>query len=127
MWYAIVLAGGSGSRMGAGKNKVLLELQGVPVITRAVKAFEGLVEGIAGDAPAVHGKKDGLSAVIAAESDVVPEPALHPPAFVVVGAGALARVLRPAPEAVDVELAHVVTDLFEVFDQFTVCHNCILA
>ena len=46
MWYAIVLAGGSGSRMGAGKNKVLLELQGVPVITRAVKAFEGLVEGV---------------------------------------------------------------------------------
>lgn len=46
MWYAIILAGGSGSRMGAGKNKVLLELQGVPVITRAVKAFEGLVEGV---------------------------------------------------------------------------------
>lgn len=46
MWYAIVLAGGSGSRMGAGCNKVLLELQGEPVITRAVKAFEGLVEGV---------------------------------------------------------------------------------
>ena len=46
MWYAIVLAGGSGSRMGAGKNKVLLELQGEPVITRAVKAFEGLIEGV---------------------------------------------------------------------------------
>ena len=46
MWYVIVLAGGSGSRMGAGCNKVLLELQGEPVITRAVKAFEGLVEGV---------------------------------------------------------------------------------
>ena len=46
MWYAIVLAGGSGSRMGAGCNKVLLELQGEPVITRAVKAFEDLVEGV---------------------------------------------------------------------------------
>lgn len=46
MWYAIVLAGGSGSRMGAGCNKVLLELHGEPVITRAVKAFEGLVEGV---------------------------------------------------------------------------------
>ena len=46
MWYAIVLAGGSGSRMGAGCNKVLLELQGEPVITRAVKAFESLVEGV---------------------------------------------------------------------------------
>ena len=46
MWYAIVLAGGSGSRMGAGRNKVLLELRGEPVIVRSVKAFKGLVEGI---------------------------------------------------------------------------------
>ncbi len=46
MWYAIVLAGGSGSRMGAGCNKVLLELQGVPVIVRSVKAFQGLVKGV---------------------------------------------------------------------------------
>ena len=46
MWYAIILAGGSGSRMGAARNKVLLELQGKPVITRSVEAFSGLVEGI---------------------------------------------------------------------------------
>lgn len=46
MWYAIVLAGGSGSRMGADRNKVLLTLRNEPVITRAVKAFSGLVEGI---------------------------------------------------------------------------------
>ncbi len=46
MWYAIILAGGSGSRMGAARNKVLLELQGKPVITRSVDAFTGLVEGI---------------------------------------------------------------------------------
>lgn len=46
MWYAIILAGGSGSRMGADCNKVLLELCGTPVITRSVKAFEDLVDGI---------------------------------------------------------------------------------
>ncbi|MBQ8555134.1 MAG: 2-C-methyl-D-erythritol 4-phosphate cytidylyltransferase [Clostridia bacterium] len=46
MWYAIVLAGGSGSRMGAGRNKVLLSLHGEPVILRSVKAFERLVEGV---------------------------------------------------------------------------------
>ncbi len=46
MWYAIILAGGSGSRMGADRNKVLLELQGIPVILRSVKAFEGLVDGV---------------------------------------------------------------------------------
>lgn len=46
MWYAIVLAGGSGNRMGAGCNKVLLDLQGEPVIVRSVKAFEGHVQGV---------------------------------------------------------------------------------
>lgn len=46
MWYAIVLAGGSGSRMGADRNKVLLELCGEAVITRSVRAFTGLVSGI---------------------------------------------------------------------------------
>ena len=46
MWYAIILAGGSGSRMGAGCNKVLLELRGEPVIIRSIRAFEGLVDGI---------------------------------------------------------------------------------
>ena len=46
MWYAIVLAGGSGSRMGAGCNKVLLDLQGEPVIVRSVKAFQGHVQGV---------------------------------------------------------------------------------
>ena len=46
MWYAIVLAGGSGSRMGAQRNKVLLELAGKPVIVRAVEAFANLVDGV---------------------------------------------------------------------------------
>ena len=46
MWYAIILAGGSGSRMGANRNKVLLTLQGEPVILRTLRAFEGLVDGV---------------------------------------------------------------------------------
>ncbi len=46
MWYAIILAGGSGQRMGAGRNKVLMELQGEPVILRAIRAFDGLVDGV---------------------------------------------------------------------------------
>lgn len=45
MWYAIILAGGSGSRMGAGKNKVLLELQHEPVIVRSGRAFAHFVDG----------------------------------------------------------------------------------
>ena len=39
MWYAIILAGGSGSRMGAGMNKVLMPLAGETVIARSLRAL----------------------------------------------------------------------------------------
>lgn len=39
MWGALILAGGSGSRMGAGRNKVLLPLGGKTVLSRSVAAF----------------------------------------------------------------------------------------
>ena len=38
----ILLAGGSGSRMGAGMNKVLLPVRGIPCIVRSAMAFEGV-------------------------------------------------------------------------------------
>lgn len=44
--YAIVLGGGSGTRMGGEINKVLLPLNGVPVIIRAIAPFTGLCAGI---------------------------------------------------------------------------------
>ncbi len=43
--YAIVLGGGSGQRMGAGINKVLLPLRGVPAIVRSVAPFSALCRG----------------------------------------------------------------------------------
>ena len=46
MWYAVILAGGSGNRMGADRNKVLLELGGEPIIVHAVRAFCAHVDGI---------------------------------------------------------------------------------
>ena len=71
MWYAIILAGGSGSRMGAGCNKVLLSLRGEPVILRSLCAFEGLVDGVVlvsreEDIPAMQAllSDSGLHAVI---------------------------------------------------------------
>lgn len=46
MWYTILLAGGSGSRMGLNRNKVLLELHGEPVICRAARAFAPITDGM---------------------------------------------------------------------------------
>lgn len=61
MWSAIILAGGSGSRMGADKNKVLLELQGVPVIVRSVQAFTALADEII-----LVGREEDISALVTA-------------------------------------------------------------
>ena len=46
--WAIVVAAGSGTRMGAGKNKQFIELDGVPVIARTLQVFDGMprVQGI---------------------------------------------------------------------------------
>ena len=65
MWYAIILAGGSGSRMGADRNKVLLELRGEPVIVRSLRAFQGLVDGVVlvtreEDIPAVRAATEAI-------------------------------------------------------------------
>ncbi len=70
MWYAIILAGGSGSRMGAACNKVLLELRGEPVIVRSVRAFSGIVDGIVlvsreEDIPAMQSAMDAAELSVA--------------------------------------------------------------
>ncbi len=44
--YAVVLAGGSGARMGAEINKVFLPIRGVPAIVRAVAPFTGFCDGV---------------------------------------------------------------------------------
>jgi 2-C-methyl-D-erythritol 4-phosphate cytidylyltransferase len=44
--YAIVLAGGSGTRMNAEINKVFLPIRGVPAIIRAVAPFTGFCNGV---------------------------------------------------------------------------------
>ncbi|NLB89637.1 MAG: 2-C-methyl-D-erythritol 2,4-cyclodiphosphate synthase [Clostridiales bacterium] len=46
MKYAIIVAAGSGSRMGMKKNKVLLPLGKIAVIAHSVKTFLPLVEGV---------------------------------------------------------------------------------
>ncbi|MDR0929168.1 MAG: 2-C-methyl-D-erythritol 4-phosphate cytidylyltransferase [Oscillospiraceae bacterium] len=46
MIWALVMAAGTGSRMGLGHNKALAELSGVPIVCRSVAAFEGLVDGV---------------------------------------------------------------------------------
>ena len=43
--YAVILCGGSGTRMGAAGNKTLLQTGGVPAVVRSVKAFSGPADG----------------------------------------------------------------------------------
>ena len=43
--YAVILCGGSGTRMGGQGNKTLLQTGGVPAVVRSVKAFSGAADG----------------------------------------------------------------------------------
>ena len=44
--YALILCGGSGTRMGADGNKTLLKVGGVPAVVRCFRAFQKAVKGI---------------------------------------------------------------------------------
>ena len=44
--YALILCGGSGTRMGADENKTLLKVGGVPAVVRCFRAFQHAVKGI---------------------------------------------------------------------------------
>ena len=44
-WYAIVLAGGSGTRMGMSRSKVLLRIGGKAAVSRSVAAFQPYTAG----------------------------------------------------------------------------------
>ncbi len=70
----ILLAAGSGRRMQAGENKVLLPLCGVPVLCRSVRAFQGLCDTLvlvvkpeeeqkARELLAAHGLMENVSAI----------------------------------------------------------------
>jgi 2-C-methyl-D-erythritol 4-phosphate cytidylyltransferase len=43
--YALILGGGSGTRMGADRNKVFLPIRGIPAIVRATAPFTGICAG----------------------------------------------------------------------------------
>ena len=65
MWYAILLGGGSGTRMKLGYNKVLHPLCGKSVIRRSAEAFLGHVDGMIAVCPpdeesAFHSELQGL-------------------------------------------------------------------
>lgn len=44
--YALLLCGGSGTRMGVNENKTLLNIGGVPAIVRSFRAFQKAVKGV---------------------------------------------------------------------------------
>lgn len=93
--WALIMAAGSGTRMGLAGNKVLARLCGEPVLCRTVRAFEGLADGIvvvarAGEIEAVRAL--GLDAHIVAGGDTRQRSVLEG--------------LRALPQDADIVLVH---------------------
>ena len=91
--------------------------------SREAPGFEGTVEGIGGDGPAVHTEEHLLAGGIPAEAHIMTQPALDPPPLVVIAAPAFLVVFLPAAEAVDVELAGEIPDPVEIFDELAIGHD----
>lgn len=84
--------------------------------------LEGVVERIAPDGTAVHGEKHMFSLRGQPETHTVSQPAFYPAAFVIIAAGAFGVVFRPALEAIDIELPHIIPDPVKIFDKLAVSH-----
>ena len=98
--YAVILCGGSGTRMGVSGNKTLLKTGGVPAIVRSFRAFAGLVDGI------VLVTRAGEEAVF---DEVLADYGLHPLAIVPGGEDRQASALcglRALPNGADIALIH---------------------
>ena len=98
--YAVILCGGSGTRMGGSGNKTLLKTGGVPAIVRGFRAFAGCVDG------AVLVTRAGEEAVFA---QTLADYGLTPLAIVPGGADRQASALcglKALPTDADIALIH---------------------
>ena len=82
--------------------------------------LECLIEGVVQDVAAVYRQKHLFSGGILPKGHVIPQPALHAAALVVVAAGTLCVVLLTAFKAIDIELPHIAADVLKVFNQLAV-------
>lgn len=93
--YALIMAAGSGTRMGLSQNKVLLSLAGKSILQHTVEKFAGLVEGIV---------------IVARREDIPAVSALSLDAHIVVGGDTRQRSvlqgLRALPEDAGIVLVH---------------------
>lgn len=93
--WAIVVAAGSGTRMGGAGNKVLLPLAGMPVLAHSVYAFVDEVDGII---------------IVTRAVDVEAVTSLALPATVIIGGGtrqeSVYRGLCALPDDADIVLVH---------------------
>ena len=73
--YVVMAAGGSGTRMKTDRNKVLMPLCGETVLTRSIRMFEGLADGMV----IVYRPSDRLFVIKCAEIAAVSFPILYVP------------------------------------------------
>lgn len=111
--FALIMAAGTGSRMGLGINKALLPLGGVPMVQRSAEAFYGLVEGIY---------------IVTRKEEVAAIEALHMQAMVVSGGDTRQQSvlcgLRALPEDAEFVLVHDAARPFVTRDVIQRCIDC---
>ena len=72
------------------------------------------------DGAAIDGDENIFTLRRANEAHMIPKPAFQAPPLVIIGTGTLLLVILTAFEPVNVEFAHISSDLLKVFDQLTV-------
>ena len=103
------------------KNIQDAEMQYDILVSKAL-CLPGVVQRVESYAVVIHRDEDVFALGRVPESHVAAKPALDTAALIVIAARALFRIVLAAFEAVDVEVPHIIADLFEALDKFAVGH-----
>ena len=104
-----------GQRFAISKDIQNVKVQSDVLVGKAF-GFECFVKRVTGDATAVNGQKHILAGGILMEGHIIAEPAFDSAALIIIAAGTLGGVLVAAFEAVDIELAHIITNSIKILD-----------
>ena len=71
----------------------------------------------------IQGEEHGLFVAVLVTADIVPKPAFHAAALIVVGSAAFFLKVAAGLKAIDIEVTDIRADLIKLFDEFFVLRH----
>ena len=95
------------------------EMQRNVAIGKAFR-FPSVVQRVMPDGAAINGDEYVFTLRSAHEAHMIPQPAFQTSPLIIIGSGTLRLIIVTAFETINIEITHICSDFFKVFDKLTV-------